>query len=71
MRFRVKEAIRSENVDMSNEKNDEKEFGRKPKGSDIKSNSSRVIRTLMKSWEASSDGRSQYITKVYVEVEMK
>jgi len=56
---------------MSNEKNDEKEFGRKPKGSDIKSNSSRVIRTLMKSWEASSDGRSQYITKVYVEVEMK
>lgn len=49
MRFRVKEAIRSENVDMSNEKNDEKEFGRKPKGSDIKSNSSRVIRTLMKS----------------------
>lgn len=27
---------------MSNEKNDEKEFGRKPKGSDIKSNSSRV-----------------------------
>lgn len=27
---------------MSNEKNDEKTFGRKPKGSDIKSNSSRV-----------------------------
>ena len=41
-RFRKRKAIRIENVDMSNEKNDEKEFGRKPKGSDIKSISSRV-----------------------------
>jgi len=36
------EAIRSENVDMSNGKDGEKPFGRKPKGSNMKSNSSWV-----------------------------
>jgi len=36
------EAIRSENVDMSNEKDCEKQSGRKPKGSNMKSISSWV-----------------------------
>jgi len=40
-------AIRSENVDMSNEKNGEKPFGRKPKGSNKKRNSSWVIAYVM------------------------
>jgi len=52
-------AIKSKNVDMSNEKKSEKQNGRKSKGSNKARRVSRVKRALIKSWKASRDGKSR------------